>query len=308
MRAITITGENHYQARKELRRRLRQFKHEHGDASVVRFEAVDSQVHNIVEALRSFSLLSPVSLVVVETPSGNKDLVQDIDNVLASINEANTLILYEPSIDRRTSFFKILASDTELIDCRNPTEYELIKWVEDVTKRLGGKINTETANFLVDRAGEDQWRLKRELEKLIDFDPSISKENITELVEPRPRETVFQLLDQILERKTDQAINTYQKLRTDGVEPHYIISMLAWQLHIAMIVVSSKGHSPEKIADETKISSFVAKKTQTALKNRSKNDILRIVEKTAQTDANLKRASINPDAALKQLIIELTKG
>ncbi len=304
MSVVLITGENAYLRRQELGRRIADFKADHGDLSVQRMEAEDLTANQLAEATSGGSLFAPTVLTIVDGASGNKALHELIIERAKAKDPDSTLILHEPSIDKRQTFYKDLKKSAEVIEYKNLEPYQLSKWLVDEAKERGGELSQGDASYLIDRCGNDQWRLSNELDKLVAYEPKISRQAIDELVQLAPKDNIFQLLDQATQGNSKQAIATYRALRNARLETGYIMSMLAWQINNIAVVGSSKMSDPDQIARSAGISPYVAKKLTGVTRNLSKQRLRELVELTLNADLELKNGA-EPDDCLEQYLLRV---
>ncbi len=303
---VTITGENQYQAKQQLLELVEQFKDENSELGVNTFDGIETTKEQLSEAVMSVSLLSPVSLTVVYLASANKDLSTYIIENLETVPEDNTLVLYETDIDKRGTFYKTIKKQTDFHDHKKLDGFDLINWVVDYAQSQNGEIDRAAASFLADRVGQDQYRLSSEIDKLVNYSNKITKSDIEELVEPEPKETIFQLLDFATSGQSKKAVKTYRGLRSQRIEPHYVIAMIGWQLSNLLLVSASEQTNPNAIAKEVGLSPFVVKKAQSVLRRMSKADLRRILILTVDADMQIKSSAVDADGVVEQLILRVS--
>src|SRR5690606_24141563 len=100
------------------------------------------------------------------------------------------------------------------------------------------------------------------INKLVLFDPHISRESIGLLTEPLPQSTMFQLLDAAFAGDNKRALELYDEQRAQKVEPQAILGMIAWQLHVLALVKTAEQQGITDIAKEAKLSPFVVQKSR----------------------------------------------
>src|SRR5207302_5372047 len=103
-------------------------------------------------------------------------------------------------------------------------------WLSETAKARNATLNPSDASYLVERVGLNQQLLANELDKLLLYNPQITRSSIDQLTDPTPQSTVFQLLEAAFAGRTKQALDLYAEQRGLKVEPQQIIAMLAWQL------------------------------------------------------------------------------
>jgi DNA polymerase III subunit delta len=304
---VVLTGSNSFTLRAELNKRVQAFLGVHGDMGLEKIDAEEAEFSRIQEALTSLPFLASKKLVVLRAPSAQKVFTEKITEVLEGIPESTDVIIIEPKLDKRGSYYKTLKAQTEFIECNELDGPGLSQWLVGQAKSEGGELKPSDATYLVDKVGVNQQLLSNELAKLLSYDPKITRETIDLLVEPTPQSTIFMLLDAALSGNAKRALTLYEDQRQQKIEPLAILAMLAWQLHILAIVKSAGERSPEAIAAEAKLNPYVVKKSQGVLRNVSLSTLKRWVHDLLELDVRLKSESIDADEALRLQLLKLAQ-
>jgi DNA polymerase-3 subunit delta len=157
----------------------------------------------------------------------------------------------------------------------------------------------------VERVGSSQQLLGGELEKLILYNPQITRETIELLTDATPQSTIFQLLEAAFAGNTKQALQLYSEQRALNVEPAQIIAMLAWQLHVLAIIKTAGDRSPDTIAKEARLNPFVVKKSQNIARKLSLPELKELIGDLLRIDVQSKRTSIDADEALQHYLLRM---
>lgn len=302
---VTITGANDHLRKSELAKRVAAFIDEYDDMAVERFDGEEASTDRMREALQSMPFLSARKLVVLREPGKQKAFAEDIATILEAVSDATDVILYEPKLDKRSSYYKTLKKQTEYLEFATLDTPELIHWIQAYTKEQAGTINLSDTRLLVDRIGPNQQLLKSELDKLLGYSHDITKQTIELLTEPMPQSTVFELLDAAFAGKTARAFDLYHEQRSLKVEPQAIIAMLVWQLHILAVVKAGSAGGAENIAKTAKLNPFVVRKSQGLVRNMSFEHIKRLIADLLQLDRQLKSTAIDADEALQLYFMQV---
>jgi DNA polymerase-3 subunit delta len=301
---ITITGNNFYLIKHRLDELVNKFVAEHGELAVDKIDAEEAEPAAILEAVQSLPFLSSRKLVVIRNLSANKLAAEQIEQIIGSAGDGADLIFYELSPDKRTIFYKVLRSQTELEEYNELDVQELARWLVEEAKKLGGKISPADANYLVERVGANQKLIANELDKLLTYEPAISRDNIDRLTVKNPQSKVFDLLDAAFGGRKQAALKLYSEQRAQMVEPQEIVAMIAWQLRlIALAKVTDK--TPNQIAADTGSSAYPINKAAGLGRNLSRGDIKRLVNRLYEIDLLAKTKSIDLDEALKTYLVTI---
>lgn len=299
---MTLTGENSFMLRAELATLVRQFVDEYGDMALERLDGEESSFERLQEALQSLPFLASKKMVIVRSGSANKQFVEHADNLLKELPETTDLILVEPKLDKRSSYFKLIKKVTDFREFSELDRTGLARWVVMAAKQQGGTIDQSDATYLVERAGANQQLLSHEVEKLLLYDPQITWQSIDLLVDPTPQSTIFELLEAAFAGNAKRAMQLYAEQRALKVEPQQIIAMLAWQLHILALVKTAGDRTPDQIAREGKVNPYVVKKSVVIARKMPLADLKQLIYDLMTIDRRLKREALDADEALQNYL------
>lgn len=303
----TLTGSNVFLLKAELDRLVAEFVTEHTDMGLERVDCEEAEYNRIVEAVQNLPFLASKKLVVLRSPSANKEFTDKFDSLLDTIPETNDVIIYEPKLDKRSAYAKLLQKKTEYKSFDELGERELPKWLVEEAKNRGGSLSMNDATYLVSRVGANQQLLGNELDKLLVYDPEISRQTIDLLTETTPQTTVFQLLDAAFSGNAKRALEIYEDQRALRVEPQAIIPMLAWQLHIVALMKAAGKMSPDEAAREAGVSPFVARKSASIASKLTLARLKELIHELRELDVKLKSTSLDADEALKFYLLQLAE-
>lgn len=301
----TITGANGFLVQAAVNQVVQDFVSKHGDMGLERLNAGEVSLARIRESAQALPFLVDSRLVVIDSPSQNKDLGEGIDDVLASVNDQTDILFVETKFDKRSVLYKTLKKQTDFKEYNELAEPQLIAWLQDYALKAEGKLSSADARYLLQRVGLNQLRLKNELDKLLSYNPEVTRGAIDLLVEPNPQSTIFELLDSIFAGNVQRAMKIYQEQRKQKVEPQAILALLGWQLHILATVKAAGPKSADQVAAQAKLSPFVVRKAQNLNKRISGPELKQIVSSTLALDIRLKSESIDADEALQNLLLAI---
>jgi DNA polymerase-3 subunit delta len=297
-----FTGDNHYELQRTVAKMVRAFTDTHGDLAIERFDGEEASLNAVVDAIQSVPFLASNKMVIVSNVA-DKLLIERLLQLEAP--ETTDVIVIIPKVDKRSSYYKQLAKHQVFKVFEENRSQNLPAWVGERAREAGGVISGGDARYLVERVGSNQSRLDNEIQKLITFSPKVTRKMIDDLCEPLPQTTVFQLMDAAFSGNLKHAERIYAEQRTQKVEPHAILGMLAWQLHILAIIKLAGNKSPDMIAKEAKINPFVVKKSLSITKRLSIAQIKELLVRAQELDVTLKSKSVNADDALQNYIVRL---
>ncbi len=303
---VTITGVNDSLRKSELNKLVDTFIVSYDAMAVERFDGEDASFERMCESVQSLPFLSPKKLVILREPGKQRAFADTIHTILTSIADTTDLIIHEPKLDKRSSYYKTLKKQTDFRELNDLDSIALGKWAIEYTKGKGGSLNGADAKTLVDRLGPNQQQLQNELDKLLAYNPAITRMTIELLTEPLPQGTIFALLDAAFSGKTRRAFDLYAEQRALKVEPQAIIAMLAWQLYSMVLVKTAGKRGTDQVAKDAKLNPFIVRKNHNIVRNLTLEQLREFISDLLKLDMQLKRTSIDADAALQLYILNLS--
>lgn len=290
-----FAGDNKFAIQTTLAKLTKDFVRKHGDLAIERIDAEEASISSIIDAIHSLPFLSSDKFVIIQN-ANDKELLEKLAE--AEAIDSVTVVVLIQKIDKRASYYKKLAKQPQFKLFEQTNTQNLPDWVVDYTKDHGGVISLGDARYFVERVGVNQVFLSNELDKLLTYNPKITKDSINELTEPLSQSTIFQLLDSAFAGKHQQTEVIYKEQRAQKTEPQAILGMIAWQLHILAVVKTAEPKSIDVIAKEAKINPFVVRKTQNLARKLTITDVKRLVKDAYDLDIMIKTKNIDADQAM----------
>ena len=294
-----LYGPNGYAIKSEVSTRVAGFLNDHGNHGLERYDGLQIDDKALPEILQGASLFSDERLVIIRDADKNKPLWNALADWIKKIPDEVQVILVSDQPDKRTKTFKELQKQGTVREYGLLKRPELIRWV---IEQSGGKLDNNLAGQLVDRVGDDQFRLSGELDKLL-LHGSITKELIIDLVEPTPQHSVFELLDAVINRRQNTAEELLNELRLSE-DPYMFFGMLSKQVHMLAALVS--GANAGQVAKEFGAHPFVVQKLSSAARTLKWPQIKTIIDTLAKLDEELKSTGIEPWLLIEKATIKIT--
>lgn len=301
----TLTGNNQFMLQQELNRIISDFKAQYGDLNLERVDGEEASAERLIEATHSLPFLAEKKLVILRNPGSQKVFVEGIEDIINNVPEEVDVVIVESKIDRRSRYFKELKVKTALKEFTQLDSQKLNTWIVQFTNEQGGSISLSDANYLIERVGQNQQILYGELQKLLAYDSSISRQSIDLLTEPTPQSTIFELIDSAFNGNKSKLLNLYRQQRALKVEPQQIIAMLAWQLHVLALVKTAGDKSSDEIAREAKLNPYVVRKTASLAKRISLTETKKLIRRALELDVRLKSQTVDADEALQHFLLTI---
>jgi len=300
-----LTGENTFALKSALNALVSDFIAEHGDIAVERLDGEDASFERLQESLQSSPFLAVRKLVVLRNPGVNKQFAEQAEKLLGDLPETTDVLIVEPKIDKRSSYYKFLKKAADLQEYAELDENGLARWLVETAQKQGGSLRPADARMLVDRVGTSQQLLGNELDKLLLYEPAITRDTIELLTEATPQSKIFDLLEAAFAGNTRHAIELYRDQRAQKVDPSQIIAMLAWQLKIVAIVKTAGSRSGDEIAREAKLSPYTVRQGQSIADRLTLARLKQLIHELVVIDSRSKRERIDLDEALQNYLFTL---
>ena len=296
-----IIGDNFYYRRQQIAQIKNSFTQGNTDFSVEQFDASEVEYQKILDSVQNISLFSEDKLVIIYNFDASKDLMEKIETFFAAVPSGVGLVLVAEKVDKRTAAYAAIKKTAKIIECTQPSSLQ--NWIIDEVKRRNGSISPANAQFLIDRLGPNQTLMAQEIEKLLLFESTISKESIELLTVAIPQSSMFQLLDAAFTGKKEKVMSIYKEQREMKVEPLAIVGMITWQLFTLALVKSAEQTGITNIAKEANLNPYVVSKTQQLAKGRTLAMIRNMMKNLLALEVRLKTQPIDSDDALQLFLL-----
>jgi DNA polymerase-3 subunit delta len=301
----SIIGTNNYALKQTLNNLVSPFIKRYGEISHENIDGENMDFTLVQGYLQSLPFLSTKKLIVIQNPSGNKEFVSKIEQLIPTIPDTTDLIITESKIDKRLRYYSVLKEQTKFIELQDQVGDSLVDWLVSYAADNNGHISPQTARNLIGKIGNNQQSLANELDKLLLYNPTITDQSIQLLVEATPQGTIFEMLDRAFIGDKRQTVALYKEQRAQSVEPAQIIAMLTWQLHILALIKAAAHLTTEQIAKESHQNPFVIRKSLSLAKKIDHDKLKQMFQTLLELDTRLKTEPIDPDEALQYYLLTL---
>lgn len=298
-----FTGANSFMLRAELTKIVQGFVDEHGDIALEHIDGEEASYERIGEAVQSLPFLAAKKLVVLHTPSAQKQFVEQAEVLLSDIPEITDIVVVEPKLDKRTGYYKWLKKNTDFKEFNELDSRGLAPWAVQYAKQQGSELSLPDAAYLIDRTGVNQERLSNEIQKLALDGKKITRETINVMTDPTPQSKIFDLLDAAFSGQTKKALDLYAEQRSMKVEPQEILAMVGWQLR--QVALAKTAGTKHDLVKEGKVSPYSANKAKAIAGRLSLQKLKDLIRELMALDARSKRQPIDLNEALQAYILKI---
>ena len=300
-------GPNSFTATNEINRIIEGYIAKAGsDFGLDRIDGSNKNINDIRTVLQASPFLANSRLVIVNDFGKSKAAPDKLELALGLVPSSTVVIFFDPDVDMRTVYFKTMNKLANVIKFDKLSGGALSTWILKETKSAGGSIDRQTALQLIALAGEDQWRLSGEINKLVSYNKTISKDSINLLVTPSLHQTVFDLVEAMTAGRDKVALKIFGDLIAERNNEIYLLTMVIWQLRNLILAKTSQGLAPNELARETGMSPYVATKSMNSSKNFDESVLRHAFLAAAETEFRIKSGKEPAEPAVERLILEVS--
>lgn len=300
-----LYGTNDFAIQKEIEKITKDFD----KMNISKYDLTEDDIKDVISDAETFSMFADSKVVIVEnaaifTSSGSGDL-ETLENYLAHINP-NTILIFtvnEEKVDERKKITKKIKKDYKLISFnQNETPNSLVRnLLNDYN------ITSSNINLLIDRVGTNPLILENEVNKikLYKDDKTVTKEDIINLTTKRPEIDIFKLIDDIVMKNKDEALEIYNEMLKVNEEPLKIVILLASQFRLMYQAkeLAKKGYSEKNISEVLKVHPYRVKLALQKGKKYKAETLLNYLNALADIDIAIKTGKTDKNLALELFLL-----
>ena len=277
---------------------------------------LDNNIKDIIDSANTISLFLETKLIIVDdsyifTGSNKKcDEIDLLTNYLDNIN-SNTIIVFKTDNEKLDSRKKIVS---KIKSIGKIIEFNNILNINSKVKELFKPYNIDNnlVDYFIKRVGENLSIITNDIDKIKtykDKDLNITKEDIDNLTTKNINTDIFYLLDNILNKNNELALESLNEMIKRGEEPIKIIVMLANQFRLIYQVkeLFKKGYREYDIADILDQKPYTIKKASERIRKYKEEELLKYIKDLSKLDIDIKSGLIDKNIGLELFILNIKK-
>lgn len=264
-----------------------------------------------IQDAETISLFGDKKLIIIDnanmftgTTSKDSDL---IESYLNHINDMTILILivHNDKLDSRKKITKLI-NKVGTVKAFND-DLDNVSLVRKLLKDYD--IDYKTINLLIDRVGQNPLIIQNEINKIKIYkgqDKKITEEDILNLTNKLIEIDIFKLIDYIVRKNKEKALELYYEMLKMNEEPIKIVVILANQFRIMYQAkeLLKKGYSEKDIAGILKIHPYRVKLALQNSRSYTSEMLLKNLNALADIDIGIKTGKLNKNLALELFILK----
>ncbi|PLX22029.1 DNA polymerase III subunit delta [Candidatus Parcubacteria bacterium] len=330
---IFLYGEDDFRIKRKLSELKEKFKKD-VDPSGEAISSIDGEklsMDELNKAVNSGSLFVRRRMVVVENFFLNKDkeifksvldFLKNEETKDKDPKEGNIIIFHESGIGPHPTKVKkdlwaLLGSGSVSQEFKKLSNTEITAWIKKEAESLGANISMPVSAELASVLDNDLWRIKSELEKLINYKEGmkllaggkleITKDDVEAMSVGSFDDNIFALTDAIGSKNKKLALKLFEEQLQNGVSFDYLLTMTIWQFKRLLQVRQALdlGANQRKIISDLKIHPFVAQKSINQVRHYSLEFLKGILRELVEINKKNRESGENSPTKFSILIAQL---
>ena len=295
----------------EINEEIKKITKNQNEININEYDLNNVTFKNVLEDLETPSMFEGKKTIIADnanmfTTLTSKDS-EDIEKYLNHINQDANLILivHSEKLDTRKKITKLIKK-VGIVKELN----ENVKRTNIVKQKLKDyNIEDKTIDLFLNRVGTNPLIIQNEIDKIKIYknkDKNITDEDILNLTVKTVEIDIFKLIDYIVKKDKEKAIELYYEMLKMNEEPIKIIVILANQFRIMYQSkeLFKKGYSEKDIAETLKIHPYRVKLALQNGRNYTAKTLLKYLNNLADIDIGIKTGKLNKDLALELFILK----
>ena len=229
-----------------------------------------------------------------------------------SLPSSNSLVFSDGVIADSNPLLKMLTPLAQVRRFRTFNSRETVDWIRRRVLELGSHIEPDAVDELGDSVGGNLWALDAELSKMALYagDRAITLEDIAELGTLAKQETIFALVDAVVDGRYGQARIHLERMLNAGETGIRIVDTIGRQFRQLIIVkdLTSRNASKDQLADGMGTrSDFAVRKTVAQAGSFSMNQLIEMHGRLLAHDIAFKSGKMDEMTSLELLLLDLCR-
>ena len=272
-------------------------------------EIVASEIREIAETLPFFA---ERRLIVLENSGLFKKGGDELAAYVPEIPETTVIVFVEEEADRRTKLFKAVDKCGHTVECTRRSEEELKKFALSYFTKNGQRITEQAMELFLDRSGDDMGHLMTEMEKLSAYAAGrdIRPEDVLAITSVTAQNRVFEMLDCMLRRKPQAALERYAELTALREPPMRILYLMTQQMNRLLQVkeMDKAGFRQDGIAQNLGLRPFAVRQYLRQAASFTEQELRAGLAKLSELDFAVKSGRLSDQMAVELVLADFGRS
>jgi len=289
---------------------------EEKDFNLSIYDMEETSIDTAIEDAETLPFMGEKRVVILKNPffltsEKKKEKVEHkldkLEQYLNSPAPYTILLFVAPyeKLDERKKITKLLKKQSIVLEMNSLSEKDTIEWITELAEQEVVYFSKEAIDELMVLTAGDLMILNQELKKISTYvgeGGQVSPDIIRLLVPRTLEQNIFELIDNVIHRRSSEALRIFYDLLKNNEEPIKILSLLVNQFRLILQVkeLSGTGYGQQQIANTVKVHPFRVKLALQQAKLFSSDELANILLELAEADYQMKTGKKD-----KQLVLEL---
>lgn len=282
-------------------------------------EAGFDRIHNACETL---PFMSDKKIVIVDDfLEGKKDMSKELEKEIAEyilkLNNKTCLVFLSNSEKiGKGPIIKSIKKAGMIVELKRIKGEELNKWILQIFNKYNKNISKSNIYYLLQNSSYLEYKsdktlydIENEVEKICNYvgdRKEVIEDDINKVLIKSIESNIFRLVDGIGQKRCDIALNVFNEMILENEPLQLILFMIIRQFRLIYKakLLEDKGYSQGDIARKLSINLFIAKKVISQGKNFSISELESALEKSLNTEENIKQGNMDAKLAAEMLIVQ----
>lgn len=291
------------------------------DQNVSMFDLEETPIEEVITDVETYPFFSETKLVIANHPIFLKaqpdklpfeHKITALETYIKQPVDYTTLILIAPyeKLDERKKIVKQLKKEVTFVECNAIKEYEITKWIENLSKNLNIQIDSDAYSVIERESSTNLFLLQNEIEKMamyVGANGVVTKQIAEELISKNLNSSAIRLIDAVIEQDLKKALAIYHDLVKMKEEPIAFIGLLAFQFRMLLRVklLKNKGYGQQQLQKQIQAHPYVIKMALQREKRFGINQLKHIMIALADADAKMKQGTMEKNLTFELLLYQL---
>jgi len=217
-----------------------------GDAGLQQLEGSEATPEAVLEALNAMSFAVGHRYIVVDgVETWSAKQAKPVAEALTDLQEDLTVAFFAREAGRRKVAKALSSAVTAaggVVSVESKVKpWDLPKWLVGQAAVNGVKLNTATAQLIVDRVGDSQQRLLREVEKIklfySDSSATVDSAQVQQLLAKSSQQKAWALADPVIAKNSEESLERLLDLYSQGESTSSLLYVLVGRVKLALEVM-----------------------------------------------------------------------
>lgn len=281
------------------------------NAEYVSIEAASKTSENLILLLSSDSIFNTPKVYLFKRLLQNKEKESVVEFLITqtTISQNNHYIFWEDQkVPSNTKYFKHFQKVEAVDESNILNKPSFQKWLKAQLDNNKIRYDIEVIQILSSRVNYNPERALNEIEKfIIEGVEILTKELVQEKTQDTLEKEIWDLTKHINEQNQEEIFRTYNNLKSQLLDPNFIISMLARNFRLLTLVkeLTERKVSSREICSILRIPPFTLPELQSGSKEITWEKLKFLYEKLSSLDYEIKRGNIEPQTGLTLLLSKI---